>query len=153
MTLQLQFAFRVRLEFAERRIRFPVRGDDLRGFTAISGGVVEGPMLEGKIVADSGGDWPLFRSDGVIAFDARYLICATDGTLIQVFNRGYAHAPADVQERLLRGETVAASENYFRVSPQFETAAGPHDWLTRSVLVGTAEKHPHHSVFDFFLVA
>ncbi len=150
---QLEFAFQVRLDFPPGpRIRFPVRGGELRGFVTVASGAVSGPRLEGEVVAGSGGDWPLFRSDGVVAFDARYLIRAQDGTIIQVFNRGYAHAPPSVQARIERGEPVDPSDNYFRLSPVFETEAGPHDWLTRCVFVGYGEKHPDHSIFDFFVV-
>jgi hypothetical protein len=151
-TAKLDFAFRVRLDFpAGPRLRFPVRGGETRGFVAVAGGTVTGPRLEGEVIAGSGGDWPLFRSDGVVAFDARYLIRAGDGTIIQVFNRGYAHAPAEVQARIDRGEPVDPADNVFRLSPLFETAAGPHDWLTRSVLVGYGEKQADHSIFDFYL--
>ena len=151
---QLDFAFRVRLDFPPGpRIRFPVRNGEARGFVTVAGGTVAGPRLEGEVVPGSGGDWPIFRSDCVVAFDARYLIRAHDGTIIQVFNRGYAHAPPDVQERIDRGEPVGPTENYFRLSPVFETVDGPHDWMTRAVFVGFGEKHPEHSIFDFFVVS
>lgn len=150
---QLDFAFSVRIDFpAGPRIRFPVRNGEARGFVAVASGTVSGPRLQGEVIPASGGDWPLFRSDGVVAFDARYLIRAADGTVIQVFNRGYAHAPADVQARINRGEAVDPADNYFRLSPVFETEAGPHDWLTRSIFVGYGEKHADHSIFDFFVV-
>jgi hypothetical protein len=150
---ELEFAFRVRLEFPPGpRIRFPVRGGEQRGFVCVSGGTVEGPLLSGRVEPGSGGDWPLIRSDGAIAFDARYLIRAEDGTLIQVFNRGFAHAPPEVQARLERGEPADPRDNYFRLAPMFETGPGPHEWLTRTVFVGFGEKHPHHSLFDFFAV-
>lgn len=152
-TPQLDFAFRVRLDFPPGpRIRFPVRGGETRGFVTVASGDVTGPRLEGEVIPGSGGDWPLFRSDGVVAFDARYLIRARDGTIVQVFNRGYAHAPADVQARIDRGDQIDPTENYFRLSPVFEVAEGPYDWLTRSVFVGYGEKHPEHSNFDFFVV-
>jgi hypothetical protein len=125
---QLNFVFSVRLDFPPGpRVRFPVQGGATRGFVAVAGGSVAGPRLEGEVVPGSGGDWPLFRSDGVVAFDARYLIRAKDGTVIQVFNRGYAHAPAEVQARIDRGESVGPADNYFRLSPVFETETGPHD--------------------------
>lgn len=150
--LELEFAFRIRLEFPTGdRIRFPVRSE-MRGFVPIIGGHVEGPLLNGDVIPNSGGDWPLIRSDGVVAFDARYLIRAADGTHILISNRGYAHATPDVQVRIDRGEPVDPADNYFRVSPVFETTPGPHDWLSRTVFVGKGEKHPHHSIFEFFAV-
>ena len=98
---QLDFAFRVRIDFpVGARIRFPVRGGEMRGYVSVDGGTVTGPRLTGDVIPGSGGDWPVFRSDGVVAFDARYLIRTADGTIIQVFNRGYAHASADVQARI-----------------------------------------------------
>jgi hypothetical protein len=150
---QFDFAFRVRIDFPPgARIRFPVRGGETRGYVTVAGGTVTGPRLAGDVIPGSGGDWPVFRSDGVVAFDARYLIRAHDGTIIQVFNRGYAHARADIQARIDRGEPVAPAENYFRLSPLFETEPGPHDWLTRTVFVGLGEKQADHSTFDFFAV-
>ena len=150
---RLDFAFSVRIDFpAGPRLRLPVRNNEVRGFVSVAGGVVSGPRLEGVVVPGSGGDWPLFRSDGVAAFDARYLIRAADDTLIQVFNRGYAFAPPEVQARIDQGKPVGAEENYFRLAPSFETAPGQHDWLTRTIFVGYGEKHADHSVFDFFAV-
>lgn len=150
---QLEFAFRVRIDFPPGpRLRLPIRNGEARGFVSVAGGSVSGPRLEGEVVAGSGGDWPLFRSDGVAVFDARYLIRTSDWTLIQVFNRGYAHAPSDVQARINRGEPIDPATNYFRLAPVFETTPGPHDWLTRTVFVGYGEKHAEHSLFDFFAV-
>ncbi|MDB5455602.1 MAG: hypothetical protein JWP92_1187 [Caulobacter sp.] len=149
----LEHAFSVRIDFPPGpRLRYPVRSGDHRGFVSVASGIVTGPRLQGEVVAGSGGDWPLFRSDGVVAFDARYLIRAQDGTVIQVSNRGFAHAPAEVQARINRGETVDPTENYFRLSPLFEVEEGPHGWLGRNVFVGYGEKHASHSIFDFFLV-
>jgi len=149
----LEFAFRVHIDFPPgQRIRFPALGGDTRGYVPVSGGQVTGPLLGGEVIAGSGGDWPVFRSDGVIAFDARYLIRADDGALIQVFNRGFAHAPPDVQAKINRGEAVDPAENYFRLAPSFETAPGQHDWLTRTIFVGYGDKHANHSTFDFFAV-
>ena len=153
-TPRLEHAFTVRIDFPPGpRLRYPVRGGDHRGFVSVAGGVVTGPCLQGEVVAGSGGDWPLFRGDGVVAFDARYLIRAQDGTVIQVSNQGFAYAPAEVQARIDRGEAVDPAENYFRLAPRFEVADGPHAWLSRNVFVGYGEKHPDHSIFDFFLVA
>jgi hypothetical protein len=150
---RLEFAFRVQLQFPRGpRIRFPVLGGLSRGFVSVASGSVSGPQLEGEVIPESGGDWPVFRTDGVVSFDARYLIRANDGAVIQVFNRGYAHAPPSVQARIDRGDPVDPADNYFRLSPVFETEEGPHDWLTRSVFVGCGEKHADHSIFDFFVV-
>ena len=149
----LQFAFRIRINFPTGpRLRFPVRGGDTRGYINVVSGIVEGPKLQGTLVPGGGGDCSLFRADGVVVFDARYLIQATDGTLIQVFNRGFAYAAPEVTKRIERGAPVDAADNYFRLSPVFETADGPHAWLTRTVFVGYGEKFSDYSTFDYFAV-
>ena len=153
-TPTLEFAFSVRLEFPPGpRLRFPLQTGGTRGFVSLLGGEVTGPKLEGQVVAGSGGDWPLFRTDGVVVFDARYLIKARDGTLIHIANRGFAHAATpEVQQKIDRGEDVDPGSNYFRLSSVFETPAGPHEWLNRFVIVGTGEKYASHSIFHFFIV-
>jgi hypothetical protein len=47
---------------------------------------------------------------------------------------------------------LASARNYFRLPLIFETAPGPHDWLGRSVIVGSGEKHADHSLFNYFVV-
>lgn len=150
---ELEFAFSVRLDFPTGpRLRVPLASGDTRGFVSIQSGAVTGPRLEGEVVPGSGGDWPLFRADGVVVFDARYIIKARDGGMIYLTNRGYAHAAPEVQGLIDRGEPVPPSANYFRLAPVFETALGPHAWLARSLIVGTGEKHPDHSIFNYFVV-
>ena len=149
----LEFAFRVRLDFPQGpRLRFEIPSGGVRGFVSLAGGEITGPRLTGRAVPNSGGDWPLIWRNGVIEFNAHYLLEASDGTPIYVRNRGYAHAPPEVQERINRGETVDPSANYFRLAPVFETPPGPHDWMTRTVFVGSGEKHANHSVFDYYAV-
>ncbi|MBI5439865.1 MAG: DUF3237 family protein [Deltaproteobacteria bacterium] len=152
MTPGLEFVFRLRLDFGARVRLGPLPGGGARGFVPVVGGTIEGPRLTGEAVPLSGGDWPLFRPDGVVEFDARYLLRAADGTLISVHNRGFAHAPPEVAKRIEAGERVDPSLNYFRLSPVFEVPAGPHEWLARTVFVGTGDKHRDHSVFDYYAV-
>ena len=63
-------------------------------FTPITGGTVSGPRLQG-IVVPEGGDWAIERG-GTTELDARYLLRADDGRLIDIVNRGYYRASADV---------------------------------------------------------
>ena len=44
-----------------------------RRVVALTGGVVDGPELSGRVVA-GGADWQLARSDGVLEIDAHYVI-------------------------------------------------------------------------------
>ena len=149
----LQFAFRVRLDFEPGpRLRFNIPAGGVRGFVSLIGGEITGPRLTGRAVPHSGGDWPLIWPNGVIEFNAHYLLEAADGTPIYVRNRGFAHAAPEVQARINRGEPVNPAENYCRLAPVFETPPGPHDWMTRTVFVGYGEKHAAHTFFDYFEV-
>lgn len=150
--VRTEFAFEVRLEFGER-VRFgPLPSGGRCGYVPVVGGVVTGPRLQGTVVPHSGGDWPHLWPDGTIEFDARYLIKATDGTLIYVQNRGVAHASAEVQARIDAGQLVDPRDNYFRTTPTFKTAVGSHDWLCRTIFVGFGDKRADHSIFSFHAV-
>ena len=56
----LRFAFRIVLHFDEGpRLRFePAHRSGRRGFVAVKGGEIEGPRLTGRVLPQSGGDWP-----------------------------------------------------------------------------------------------
>ena len=45
-------------------------------------------------------------------------------------------------ERLAAGQPVRPDEYYFRTVPTFQTPAGKHDWLMRTVCVADAERYP-----------
>jgi hypothetical protein len=52
------------------------------------------------VIPMSGGDFPLVRPNGVIDFDARYLLEADDGGIIYMQNRGYRWGSPEVMQRL-----------------------------------------------------
>lgn len=149
----LEFAFRIRMEFPPgERVRFRPEGmAHRRGFVPVAGGIVEGPMLAGTVVAGSGGDWPRMWDSGLIEFEAHYMIEAADGAQIYIHNRGIAFASP---------ETIAAVEQggkptetpYCRISPRFEAPEGPHGWLNRRMFVGTAERRDNRTVFEYYVV-
>jgi len=115
----------------------------------ITGGRVEGPRLQGEVVP-GGADWQLVRSDGTVELVARYTLRATDGTLISVVNRGLRRAPPEVLARLTAGEIVDPSLYYFRATPSFSVAPGPHGWLADSIFVATGERQARQVVIRFF---
>jgi hypothetical protein len=101
----------------------------------------------------SGGDFPLSRPNGVIDFDARYLLEADDGAIIYMENRGYRWARSDeIAEKMRRNEPVEFGDYYMRVTPRFDAPAGPHEWLSRHVFVGVAEKTPGANRIHYFVV-
>jgi len=123
-----------------------------RRIIAITGGTVAGPRLNG-VVLPGGADWQGIRPDGVAELEARYTLEADDGALIAVINRGLRHGSAAVMQKLLAGEPVDPAAYYFRCTPAFETAAPAHQWLTRTVFIGSGARHPDRVEIDVFAVA
>jgi len=150
---ELEFAFRMRLEFGSGpRLRFePGLMQFTRGFVSVLGGTIDGPRFSGRVVAQSGGDWPRLWKSGLIEFEAYYILQADDGTPVYIHNRGLAYAPPETISAIERGEQPAHTP-YCRVTPRFETPDGPHSWMARTIFVGTGERRGDHSVFDYYIV-
>jgi hypothetical protein len=117
----------------------------------ITGGHVSGPRLSGSVLP-GGADWQVVLADGTAQLVARYTLQAEDGTLISVINRGVRRGAPGVLARLAAGEAVDPALYYFRATPSFEVAPGPHDWLARSVFVATGERAPDQVVIRVFEV-
>jgi Protein of unknown function (DUF3237) len=120
-------------------------------FIAITGGDVTGPKLSG-VVLPGGGDWQSIHPDGITELDARYALKANDGTVIAVTNPGIRVASPDVIKRIAAGEDVDPSLYYFRTTPRFDVAPGPHEWLRRSIFVARGVRRPDHVLIEFFRV-
>jgi len=144
--VRLEFIFQVRLHFTRVQTIQNMPSGAGRGAVYLDSGTIEGPRLNGTVVPGSGGDWALFRPDGVLATDARYMLQADDGTLILMHNRGYLWGRrADVMPRIRAwifedGPPVPHSEYYLRAFPTFEVECGAYDWLTRHVVIGIGER-------------
>jgi hypothetical protein len=149
---KLEHAFTISIELSPALWLRPSAMGATRAAVFAASGVVEGPRLNGRIVPMSGGDYPLLRPNGVIDFDARYLIEADDGALIYLQSRGYRWGSEEVMAKMARQEDVDPGEYYMRVSPKFDAPAGPHEWLTRHVFVGVAEKLPKANRIHYFVV-
>ena len=149
----LDYAFTIGIELTGARWIKPTSIGMTRAAVYAGSGTIEGPMLRGKVVPMSGGDFPLVRADGVIDFDARYLLEAEDGAVIYLQNRGYRWAKTPVAaEKMHRNEAVGRDEYYMRVSPKFDAPDGPHAWLNKHVFVGVAEKIPGANRIHYFVV-
>lgn len=147
---KFEFAFTVRIQLSRPRFIRPSTMGAERAAIYAEHGEFEGPNIRGIVLPMSGGDFPLVRPDGVIDFDARYLLETDDGALIYVQNRGYRWASPEVAERMRKNEPVPPSEYYMRVSPKFDVPAGPHDWLAKHVFVGIGEKLPGANAIHYF---
>jgi hypothetical protein len=89
----------------------------------ITGGSFEGPRIKGTVMP-GGADWQITRPDGVTELRAHYGLKTDDGAIIQVKNHCLAFTPA-------------GGVRSIRSVLTFEAPAGPHDWLNKSVFVGT----------------
>ena len=149
MTPELAFVFDLRFEFEHRFDYQSMSGR--RGFTDLKGGTVEGPRFTG-IVYPGGGDWPLFRDDGVAEFDSRHFIRAEDGTNIYMRNRGIHRGTLESVAAIRAGEAPPEGSYYLRCAPIFDAPVGPHDWLTKTTFVGVGEHLAGGVAFKMFEV-
>jgi uncharacterized protein DUF3237 len=149
----LEHAFTISIELSRLYRVEPSALGDTRCAIHAASGTITGPKLSGRVVPMSGGDFPLVRPNGVIDFDARYLLEADDGAIIYMQNRGFRWAKTpEIAARMARNEPADPSEYYMRVSPKFDAPAGPHEWLTKHMFVGVAEKIPGANRIHYFQV-
>jgi len=123
-----------------------------RRFVGISGGIVSGRKLKGRILP-GGADWQIIRSDGAADISARYIIEAESGARISVESDGLRHGPPDVLERLIRGDNVDPSLYYFRTAMRFETADRELDWLNRILAIARGAREALRVKLDVFEVS
>ncbi|MGZ3272465.1 MAG: DUF3237 family protein [Caulobacteraceae bacterium] len=149
---QLEYAFSVTITLEKVYWVKPTSLGAARAGVYLKDGIVEGPKLNGRVIERSGADWPLQRPNGVIDFDARYMFELDDGTIVYVQNRGYRWGTEEAMAAMARREEVGSDSYYFRVSPKFDAPDGPHEWLSRHVFVGVAEKTPRGNVIHYYQV-
>lgn len=155
---ELEFAFEIDLDFERvHHINNMPTGFN-RGAVYLDAGKVSGPLLNGRALPNTGGDWASFRPDGTVEFDARYMLEADDGTLILLRNRGYLWGRYPDTVAKIRawifdgGDPVPEDEYYLRASPSFEVESGKYDWLTRHVFVGIGKRKEKGNVVRYYRV-
>jgi hypothetical protein len=145
--IKLEYVFQIRIDFSER-VSFATP-NGRRSYVPAVSGVIEGPRLQGKVVPHSGADYA-----GNGRLNAHYMLQASDGAYIYINNTGYLYPvdgkPLDRNDPSWGGDR----EFYFRITPVFDTPVGPHDWLTRTVIVGTGKRHanPDYTIFTYYAV-
>jgi hypothetical protein len=116
----------------------------------VPSGTFTGDRLSGTVL-DGGSDWQTVRDDGSTTLDVRLLLKTDDDVTIAMSYRGVRHGPAELIQRLERGQVIDPSSYYFRIAPIFEAPAGRYEWLNRVIAVGTGhrfETGPVYSVFE-----
>jgi len=145
--LKLEYVFQIKIDFSER-VSFKTP-NGRRAYVPAVSGVIEGPRLQGIVVPHSGADYA-----GNGRLNAHYMLKASDGTMIYINNTGYLY-PAD-NKPIDRNDPSWGGDRdfYFRITPVFDTPIGPHDWLTRTVIVGTGKRHanPDYTIFTYYAV-
>jgi hypothetical protein len=148
-----EHAFTIEIALAGLQWVRPTTMGATRGAVYAASGTIKGPRLNGKVIPMSGGDFPLVRPNGVIDFDARYLLQADDGAVIYMQSRGYRWGRTpEINEKLSRNEAVDPNDYYMRVAPKFDAPAGPHEWMGQHIFVGVAEKIPNANRIHYFVV-
>lgn len=122
-----------------------------RRVIGILGGTVQGPKLTGRILP-GGADWQIIRSDGAADIKARYTIETQAGALIMVTSEGLRHGPAEVMDKLARGDPVDPAHYYFRTVMRFETANPSLDWLNRILALARGQREPRAVRLDVYEV-
>lgn len=148
---RFEHAFTISIALKPAMFLRPSATGQTRAAVYVDNGKVEG-RINGIVLPMSGGDWALVRADGVLDFDARYMLELDDGTIVYMQNRGFRWGSEEAMARMARNEPVRDDEYYMRVTPRFEVAAGPHEWLNRHVFVGVAEKTPGANRIHYFQV-
>ena len=125
----------------------------LRRMIPITGGVVTGPRLSGKVLA-GGADFQLILGGGTQAhLDARYVIELDDGSRVFVQNTALRFTSAENAQRIVRGEPVNPAEVYFRCQPRLEATAPQWAWLNESQFIGSGRRAPDGVFLSFYRVA
>lgn len=143
---RLEPVMTVQLKFPEAYSMVPMPGGGMRTAVLVKEGIFEGPLLKGRAVPGSGGDYAWWREDEVACLDARYLLEEEDGTIIMLQNRGFLWGrKPDTMARLRAwafegGEPVPHEDYYLRSQTIFECPRGRHDWLTKHVFIGVGER-------------
>ncbi|MCW2369867.1 DUF3237 domain-containing protein [Sphingobium sp. B11D3D] len=148
----LEYAFEMRVNFRPERCTVgPLPGGGYQGYTPCASGTIYGPRLSGIIIPDSGADYATVRGDGTIVIKSHYMLQADDGTKIYINNNGYLIPAKPGEARLDDGTPQPA---YFCFSPTFVVPEGPHDWMGKTLIIGTGSRrsNPDHSIFTYYAV-
>ncbi len=153
---QLEFAFAIRLWFTRIDMVPDVPSGGFRSAVYVDRGEIEGPMMNGRAIPNSGGDYATFRPDDTAVFDARYLLETDDGVTIYMQNKGFLWGrQPDTIDRLRKwafegGEPVPHADYYLRAQPSFDAPKGKYEWLTRTVFIGVGERKPDGNYVKYY---
>ncbi len=117
----------------------------------VPSGTFSGERLSGRLL-DGSSDWQSVRTDGSTTLDVRLVLQTEDNTNILMSYRGIRRGPADVIQRLEKGEEVDPAAYYFRINPIFEAPIGKYDWLNGVMAIGIGHRFAYGPVYSVFEV-
>jgi hypothetical protein len=103
---------------------------------SVTGGVVTGPRVKGKLNA-MGGDYATLRTDGMLLLNVIATITTHDGALIDVRYNGFIDMGPDGYANFLAGKMATSAK--IRTAPRFRTAHPDYLWLNRIQCFGIGE--------------
>jgi Protein of unknown function (DUF3237) len=119
-----------------------------RRITVITAGRFEGPRLKGSVVPGANAAWVIVRPDTALQLQARVTLRTEDGAWIYMHYPGLGYGTPEVMARINSGQPVGPDDYYFRIAPQFETAAPAYAWLNTIMAVGIGERTATGPVYD-----
>ncbi|MEQ3651400.1 DUF3237 domain-containing protein [Hyphomonas sp.] len=125
-----------------------------RMIAALTGGILEGERLRGRVVP-GGGDWATIDDSDTLRLDARVTLETHDGALIYLSYRGVLRPMSKVRQFSSRGGPKSDEERkqiYFRTAPFFETGDERYSWLNNIVTLGMGESIGGAVRYDVFEV-
>lgn len=122
-----------------------------RRYVPLGGGTAIGPELNGTLV-EGGVDWQVQRADGVLEIAAHYVIRTEDGGLVEVQSDGMRHGPAEVMQRLARGEAVPRDAYFFRTVMRFQTGAPVWRHLNGVLALAVGQREAGEVLLDVYRI-
>jgi hypothetical protein len=144
--LQTRYVFTITAHIGEVTSAGEI-GHGVRRIIPITGGTVKGEGVNGKVFA-FGADFQIIRPNELIELEAKYAFETDDGAVVYVENKGLRFGPADLLQKLKRGEPVDPELIYCRTVPKFETGHEKYRWLMENLFVASAARHADRVVID-----
>lgn len=151
--LKIEFATRISVKLEDKHLSFDkVNSLGERRIISISGGKMEGPLLNGEVL-NQGTEWEFKQADGTTLIETRYILKTDDGALIYVSTKGLKWTLPEIVAAK-EDKTVHPDKYYFRQYLFFETSAPPYAWLNRTLAVDTIKNSQGGDVLihDIYLV-
>lgn len=111
----------------------------------VTSGRIEGPRISGSFKG-AGGEWLLVGPDGYGRIDVRAQIETDDGAFIYLQYFGLIDMNDKVQAALATAEGTEFGDQYFYISPRFETGDERYAWLNQTAFVGQGRIYPGFGV-------